>query len=103
VQTATHIRAVTDGISLSMQRPADCISKTTDGFVKCKKPYPVAELDLELNRVSETVPMACNWLINVLLMEAVRHLRVAKSNTSASPLLTTQDALQAFGAARSLL
>jgi len=48
--------------------------------------------------------MACNWLINVLLMEvALRHLRVANSNASASPLLTTQDALQAFGAARSLL
>lgn len=59
VQTDTQLRAVTDGLSPTMQRPADCISKTTDGFVKhnpVQKPYRAVELD----RVSETVPMAYN-------------------------------------------
>lgn len=87
VQIATHLRAVTDGISPSMQRSADCISKTTDGFVKqnpMQKTLPCVELD----RVSETVPMAS--LSRVLLMDRrieapVRHLRVV--NLTLLPVL----------------
>ncbi len=89
-----------------MQRPADCISKTTDGFVKhnpVQKTLPSCGARSCFRNRADGLQLAAHFsLSRVLLMgrqmeAAVRHLRVAKSDDSASPYLPTQDALQAFG------